>query len=67
MSAELTDGQWVVTCEILCGARQKFDGDLDEEKLGEAIRAAGWEIPVYGGTFCPRCYQAVKTLSRRNP
>ena len=56
MSAERA---WVVTCEI-CSAT-KFFTDRTEGELGAAIREAGWSLPVYGGTFCARCTEAVKT------
>ena len=61
MSARLV---WVATCEV-CETTKEFDGSLSVDALGRAARAAGWELPVYGGMFCQRCAHAVKTLSRR--
>lgn len=55
---------WIVTCEI-CDATTEHDAALTIEQLGEAIRAAGWTLPIYGGTFCPRCQRAIETLSNR--
>jgi hypothetical protein len=54
---------WIAECEV-CETTSEFDGSLDVEELGEATRAAGWELPIYGGMFCARCARAVKTLSR---
>ncbi|MET0451949.1 MAG: hypothetical protein ABW137_08915 [Mycobacterium sp.] len=44
---------------------KEFDGSLSVEDLGEAARAEGWELPVYGGMFCSRCARAVHILARR--
>ena len=59
MSARLV---WIVTCEI-CEKPDEFDGMLDYLKLGDALRASGWGLPVYGGTFCGRCYATTQKLS----
>lgn len=61
MSARLV---WMATCEV-CEITREFDGSLSVDELGDAARAAGWGLPVYGGMFCPRCSHAVKTLSGR--
>lgn len=55
---------WIATCEV-CETAREFNGSLGVDELGEAARAAGWELPTYGGMFCARCAHAVKTLSRR--
>lgn len=55
---------WIAACEI-CDTTSEFDGSLSVEELGNAARAAGWELPVYGGMFCSRCARAVKVLSQR--
>lgn len=60
MSARLV---WIVTCEV-CGTTREFDGSLSVDELGDAIRAAGLELPIYGGTFCNGCYLAIKKLGR---
>lgn len=60
MSARLV---WIVTCEI-CGKTAEFDGTLTVEQLGDTARTEGWELPIYGGTFCTGCYRIVKTLAR---
>jgi len=57
---------WIATCEV-CETTKEFDGSLSVEQLGEAARAEGWELPVYGGMFCARCAHAVKVLSRGKP
>jgi len=53
---------WVATCEI-CEVSAEFDGTLSVEELGNAARAAGWELPVYGGMFCSRCANTIKILA----
>lgn len=60
MSARLV---WLATCEV-CETTSEFDGALSVEELGAAARAAGWDLPIYGGMFCARCARAVKALSR---
>lgn len=55
---------WIATCEV-CETTSEFDGSLNVEELGDAARNAGWDLPFYGGMFCNRCANAVKTLSRR--
>jgi hypothetical protein len=60
MSARLV---WIATCEI-CETTSQFDGLLSVPELGNAARAAGWELPCYGGMFCARCARAVTNLSR---
>jgi hypothetical protein len=55
---------WIAECEV-CGTTKEFDGSHTEVELGSDLRAAGWELPGYGGTFCPRCAAAVKKLSGR--
>jgi hypothetical protein len=60
MSARL---MWIATCEI-CETTTTFDGALTVDELGDAARAANWELPGYGGMFCPRCARAVEILSR---
>lgn len=55
---------WIAECEI-CAVTKEFDADLSVEDLGTAMREAGWELPGYGGSFCPRCSRAVKTLSKK--
>lgn len=54
---------WITTCEI-CEQNKHFDGTLTVEQLGDAARAAGWDLPVYGGMFCQRCTHAVKMLAK---
>lgn len=61
MSARLV---WLVACEV-CETVAEHDGALGTDALGDAIRSAGWQLPVYGGTFCARCARAVRELSRR--
>ena len=61
MSARLV---WIATCEV-CETTEEFDGSLTEDELGAAARAAGWDLPIYGGMFCRPCARTVKTLSRR--
>lgn len=60
MSARLV---WIAVCEV-CETTEEFDGALGVDQLGEAARATGWELPVYGGMFCNRCAHAVKVLAR---
>lgn len=55
---------WTATCEVRQTTKE-FDGSLSVEDLGEAARAEGWELPVYGGMFCSRCARAVHILARR--
>lgn len=54
---------WLVECDI-CSTTKSFDPDLSVEELGEAARELDWELPIYGGMFCPRCSKAVKSLSK---
>jgi len=61
MSARLV---WIATCEV-CETTSEFDGSLTVEELGEAARAAGWELPGYGGMLCSRCSHAVRVLAIR--
>lgn len=60
MSARLV---WIAACEV-CETTSEFDGALSVEALGVSARESGWEMPAYGGMFCARCANAVKTLSR---
>ena len=60
MSARLV---WVASCEI-CETTREFDGSLSVEELGDAARAVDWELPGYGGMFCPRCAHAVNVLKQ---
>lgn len=55
---------WIAACEI-CETTKEFDGSLSVDELGTAARAAGWELPIYGGMFCAPCASAVKALGRR--
>jgi len=55
---------WVAQCEV-CDQTREFDGSLTVEQLGDAMRAAGWSLPMYGGTFCAGCAAAVRRLSGR--
>lgn len=64
MSARLV---WITTCDVCETATNELPGGLTVEELGVALRGQGWELPRYGGTFCPRCSNAVKTLSDKTP
>ncbi|QFG10135.1 hypothetical protein PBI_LEMURIA_55 [Mycobacterium phage Lemuria] len=56
---------WVVTCDLCERTTLELDGDLDEAGLLEAMMAAGWRSPIYGGTFEPKCWAAMRKLNDR--
>lgn len=56
---------WQVTCDLCEQTVIELPAELDVEALGDAIRAAGWELPIYGGTFEPKCWAAMRKLNAR--
>lgn len=56
---------WVVTCDLCERTSIELPAELDVEALGAAIVAAGWTMPVYGGTFEPKCWAAMRKLNGR--
>ncbi|QBP30267.1 hypothetical protein KDW77_gp53 [Mycobacterium phage Pinnie] len=68
MAAVRLPGQpWRVTCDLCEQTRLELDGDLSVDALGEAIREAGWIMPVYGGTFERSCYNRMRLLTGQPP
>lgn len=68
MAAVRLPGQpWRVTCDLCEQTRLELDGDLSVDALGEAIREAGWIMPVYGGTFERECYNRMRLLTGQPP
>lgn len=68
MAAVRLPGQpWRVTCDLCEQTRLELDGALDVEHLGEEIRAAGWIMPIYGGTFERSCYNRMRILTGQPP
>jgi hypothetical protein len=53
----------IASCEI-CRATQEFDAT---KEIAAAAREAGWYLPGFGGTLCPRCGAAVKRLTEGSP